>query len=184
MHSYDRVPASTCLTYGQTIPASGGDTVFASMYAAYDALSDGMKCTLAELSAVHANQHVFGSGAKRDPGAVSHFDNPDKAQHEAVHPLVINHPLSGRKALYLNPLMMVRIDGWTARESESLLSFLNQHMARFEFGYRFCWRSGSLAIWDNRATCQCEVNDISGEERVLHRIVIQGEALSGEPSSP
>jgi taurine dioxygenase len=88
--------------------------------------------------------------------------------------VVITHPESGRKALYVNPGFTLRFDGWTDEESRPLLSFLYQHAVRPEFVYRFAWQPGSLAFWDNRATWHYAVNDYHGDRRLMHRITVEG----------
>ena len=173
-HSYDEIPALGSMLYAREIPPRGGDTLFASMYAAYDALSDGLKRTLDGLRGVHSSRHVF--GVKRGDLA-GRIGNYDAATQDATHPVVITHPESGKKALYVNPGFTVGFDGWTADESRPLLEYLYRHAARPEFTYRFQWREGSLAFWDNRATWHYALNDYQGERRLLHRITIDGCSL-------
>jgi len=170
-HSYDHSPALGSILYALEVPPTGGDTLFASMYAAYDALSDGLKHTLGGLRAVHSSRHVF--GVQRD----DRFRNAEAAVQDAVHPVVITHPDSGRKALYVNPGFTLRFDGWTDEESRSLLEYLYRHAAKPEFGCRFVWRNGSIAFWDNRSTWHYAVNDYQGERRLMHRITVEGCAL-------
>lgn len=179
-HSYDQVPALGSILYAREIPPVGGDTLYAGMYAAYDALSDGMKSMLGSLQAVHSSRHVFGANAARSEDLADRLGNPELAVQDAIHPVVITHPRSGRKALYVNPGFTVRFEDWTAEESAPLLSFLYQHAARPEFTYRFQWEPGSLAFWDNRCTWHLAVNDYQGERRLLHRITLEGEPLVGE----
>ncbi|MGE0626085.1 MAG: TauD/TfdA dioxygenase family protein [Pseudomonadales bacterium] len=176
-HSYDQIPALGSLLYAREVPATGGDTLFASMYAAYDALSEGMKDRLGTLRAVHSSRHVFGAGAARPADLADRFGNAESATQDAVHPVVLTHPRSGRRALYVNPGFTVRFEGWTAEESRPLLEFLYRHAARPEFSYRFSWAPGSLAFWDNRCTWHFAVNDYQGQRRLLHRITLEGEAL-------
>jgi len=104
--------------------------------------------------------------------------NAELATQDAVHPVVIRHPATGRKALYVNPGFTVRFDGWTEDESRPLLDYLYHHAVRPEFTCRFQWREGSLAFWDNRSTWHFAVNDDHGERRLLHRITIEGQRLS------
>ncbi|MEA2731611.1 MAG: taurine dioxygenase [Acetobacteraceae bacterium] len=172
-HSYDQSPALGSILYAREVPPIGGDTLFSSMYAAYDALSDGLKQTLGGLRAVHSSRHVF--GVVRD----DRFRNAEAAVQDAVHPVVITHPDSGQKALYVNPGFTVRIDGWTDDESKPLLEFLYSHAARPEFTCRFVWRNGSVAFWDNRSTWHYALNDYQGERRLMHRITIEGCELGG-----
>lgn len=98
-HSYDEIPALGSVLYALEIPETGGDTQFASMYAAYDALSDGLKELLGGLNAVHSSRHVFGANANRPQELSDRLGNAAQAQQDAVHPVVITHPLSGRRAL-------------------------------------------------------------------------------------
>ena len=167
-HSYDQAPALGSILYAREVPPTGGDTLFSSMYAAYDALSDGLKQTLGGLRAVHSSRHVF--GMVRD----DRFRNAEAAVQDAVHPAVITHPDSGRKALYVNPGFTLRFDGWTDDESRPLLAYLYGHAAKPEFGCRFAWQNGSIAFWDNRSTWHYAVNDYQGERRLMHRITVEG----------
>jgi len=178
-HSYDQVPAMGSILYAREVPETGGDTLFASMYAAYDALSDGLKETLEGLQAVHSSRHVFGVEAYAGRGDLKgRYLNPEAATQDAVHPVVVRHPGSGRRALYVNSAFTVRFMGWTDDESRPLLQYLYQHAARPEFTYRFQWRAGSLAFWDNRCTWHYALNDYHGHRRLMHRITVEGVALS------
>lgn len=176
-HSYDPTPAMGSILVARELPEEGGDTLFSNMYAAYEALSDGMKKTLSAMKAVHSNALAF--------GAAGFYKNSDQAGGfkgesligEATHPVVITHPLSGRKALYVNPAFTTHFEGWNALDSRPLLDFLYAHAIRPEFTCRFQWREGSVAFWDNRATWHYAVNDYHGERRLLHRITIGGCAL-------
>src|SRR5712692_4224972 len=110
-HSYDEVPALGSMLYAREVPQTGGDTLFASMYAAYDALSDGMKAMLEGLSACHSSRHVFGyDGRARQGDLADRIGHPELATQDAVHPVVIRHPETGRKALYVNPGFTLRFD--------------------------------------------------------------------------
>ena len=178
-HSYDQAPAMGSILYARDVPETGGDTLFASMYAAYDALSDGLKRTLEDLQAAHSSRHVFGVEAYAGRGDLKgRYVNPEAATQDAVHPVVVRHPGSGRKALYVNAAFTVRFVGWTDEESRPLLQYLYQHAARPEFTYRFQWRNGSLAFWDNRCTWHYALNDYHGHRRLMHRITVEGAALS------
>ena len=104
--------------------------------------------------------------------------NPEKATQDTVHPVVITHPLSGRKALYVNPGFTRHFEGWTFEESRPFLDFLYAHASNEAFTYRFQWKPGSVAFWDNRATWHYALNDYPGQFRLMHRITLDGEALS------
>jgi len=175
-HSYDQAPAMGSILYAREVPPSGGDTLFASMYAAYDALSDGLKRTLEDLRALHSSRHVFGM---ERPDMQGRIGKPELATQDAVHPVVITHPDSGRKALYVNPGFTLGFEGWTVEESRPLLEYLYGHAAKPEFTCRFVWRTGSIAFWDNRSTWHYAVNDYHGERRLMHRITVDGCALGG-----
>lgn len=178
-HSYDPAPALGSMLYAREVPPTGGDTLFAGMYAAYEALSDGLKATLDGLKALHSSRHVFGPQAHARRGDLKgRIGNPELATQDAVHPVVIRHPLTGRKALYVNPGFTVWLDGWTEEESQPLLAYLYRHAVRPEFTCRFRWRAGSLALWDNRSTWHFAVNDYHGERRLLHRVTIEGVPLN------
>ena len=177
-HSYDEAPALGSMLYAREVPKAGGDTLFASMYAACDALSEGLKTTLEGLRACHSSRHVFGPEASARRGdLVGRIGNPELATQDVVHPVVIRHPETGRKALYVNPGFTVRFEGWTVEELRPLLEYLYQHAIRPEFTCRFHWGEGSLALWDNRSTWHFALNDYQGQRRLLHRITIQGVPL-------
>jgi len=173
-HSYDLEPALGSVLYAREVPPIGGDTLFASMYAAYDALSEGLKQTLRGLRAVHSSRHVFGVERGDLKGRIG---NPELATQDAVHPVVITHPESKRQALYVNPGFTVRFEGWTDEESRPLLDYLYRHAQKPEFTCRFQWREGSIAFWDNRSTWHYAANDYQGERRLMHRITLEGCAL-------
>jgi len=177
-HSYDQIPALGSILLAREVPPRGGDTMFASMALAYDALSEGLKRTLKGLRAVHSSRHVFGQKSlDAKPDRVGRLINPELATQDAVHPVVIRHPETGRPTLYVNGTFTTHFEGWTAQESKPLLDYLCQHAARPEFQTRFRWEEGSIAFWDNRATWHYALNDYQGERRLMHRITIDGVPL-------
>ena len=177
-HSYDDAPALGSMIYALEVPPVGGDTMFANMSLAWETLSDGMKDMLSRLEAVHSSRHVFGPGYKANPDVADRFRNPEQAVQDAVHPVVIRHPDTGRKVLYVNPTFTVRFNGWTEEESRPLLDYLYEHASRPEFTCRVEWRKGSLGLWDNRATWHLALNDYPGHRRLMHRVTIEGTTLS------
>lgn len=178
-HSYDQVPALGSILLAREVPSRGGDTMFACMAQAYDALSDGLKKMLKGLRAVHSSRHVFGLKAhEANPERKNRFVNAESATQDAVHPVVIRHPDTGRPTLYVNGNFTTHFEGWTARESKPLLDFLYAHASRPEFQTRFRWQQGSIAFWDNRATWHYALNDYQGERRLMHRITIEGVPLA------
>ena len=175
-HSYDTAPAMGSILYAHEVPVTGGDTLFASMYRAYETLSEGMQAMLLKLKAVHSSRHVFGQGYRND--LKDRMGNQELATQDAVHPVVISHPDTGRKALYVNPTFTTHFDGWTQEESKPLLDYLYSHAAKPEHTCRFRWRKGSIAFWDNRATWHKAINDYPGQRRLMHRITIEGVPIS------
>lgn len=177
-HSYDIEPAMCSILHCVECPEVGGDTAFASMNAAYESLSDGLKQVLHGLSAWHSSRHVFGAAAaeyeSRKDGRIG---NPDAATQDSLHPVVIRHPLSGKPGLYVNPEFTLRIDGWTEAESAALLGHLYEVCAKPEFQCRVRYRPGTVVIWDNRATWHKAINDYHGHRREMHRITVEGCAL-------
>jgi taurine dioxygenase len=178
-HSYDHAPAMGSVLVARETPPLGGDTLFASMAAAYAALSEGLKATLRGLRAVHSNRHTFGAAARQlqDGDMTGRLHNAHLATDDAVHPVVVRHPGSGRPVLYVNPGFTTHFEGWTPEESAPLLEMLYRHAARPEFQCRFQWQPGSVAFWDNRATWHYAANDYAGERRLMHRITVSGETL-------
>ncbi len=135
---------------------------------------------LSTMNAVHSSRHAFGEGAYVDTDLDDlggRLGNTEAATQDAIHPVIIRHPLSGRPALYVNGDFTVRFEGWTQEESQPLLDYLYAHASQNEFTCRFHWRQGSMAIWDNRATHHCVLNDYHGERSLMHRITLDGVAL-------
>jgi taurine dioxygenase len=175
-HSFDALPPLGSVLLARELPEYGGDTLFASMYAAYDALSDGLKKTLGSLRAVHAKTKAYeGLPADRQVSAEEKAKVKQQfATREAVHAVTPRHPESGRRVLFVNPTYTVRFEGWTEKESRPLLDYLFQHAARPEFTYRYHWREGSMAFWDNRSVWHYALNDYHGARRLMHRICVKG----------
>jgi len=178
-HTYDEEPAMGSILFAHEVPKSGGDTMFSSMYAVYENLSDGLKETLSKMRARHSSRHVFGTArAERDDDTVGRIKNAEAANQDATHPVVITHPETGRKALYVNPTFTLRFEGWSDAESKPLLEYLYMHASKSDFTCRFRWKVGSIAFWDNRATWHLAINDYHGERRLMHRITIEGVKLN------
>ena len=177
-HTYDLEPAMGSILFAHQVPKKGGDTLFSSMYAAYETLSDGLKDTLKNMYGRHSSRHVFGtSRAERNDDTVGRIINSDKAKQDAIHPVVITHPQTGKKALFVNPTFTLGFDGWSDEDSKPLLNYLYSHATKPEFTCRFKWEEGSIAFWDNRSTWHLAVNDYHGQRRLMHRITINGTRL-------
>jgi taurine dioxygenase len=172
--TYIATPPQMSLLYGEVIPQIGGDTLWASMYAAYEALSPDMKHMLAGLRAVHdfskdfppERFSAYGLGAA--PAAVYAANPP------VSHPVVRQHVTTGRKALYVNSSFTTRVEGLHRRESEAILRFLFEHVAEPEFQIRWRWMPGDVALWDNHWTQHYAVSDYSPHRRRVRRATIMG----------
>lgn len=179
-HSYDEEPALGSVLVARELPSNGGDTLFASMYAAFDALSSSTQRALEALHATHSARRSFGTAAYVDgesyEGRLGNADLAD-SMADVTHPVVIRHPVSGRKALYVNPEFTTGIVGMEENEGLALLNQLYEHCQLPEFVGRCTWESGTVALWDNRAMWHLARNDYPGERRVMHRVTIEGCAL-------
>lgn len=177
--SYAEIPPLGSALYARVIPPYGGDTMWASMYSAYDALSDGLKQILDNLRAVHSPVRSYGAkGAVVNNGDPAHkmdVRTDERASSEVTHPVIRVHPATGRKALYVNSTYTLRFEGMSEEESAPLLQYLYSHLARPEFTCRFRWTPGALAVWDNRCTQHLAMNDYDGFDRELHRTTIAGD---------
>jgi taurine dioxygenase len=158
-------PHKATLLYSVEIPTYGGDTLFASGTAAYDALDAATKKRLEGLKAV--NFYVYNSVKRNDRQAVD-------ASSQAVHPVVRTHEETGRKALYVNRLMSVRIEGMEEAESDALLNSLFDHAEKPEFVYAHVWRKGDLIVWDNRCSMHARTDFPSDQRRLLLRTTVKG----------
>lgn len=167
--SFRRRPAMASLLYGIEVPECGGDTLFASQVAAHAALSPSMQQLLAPLNAVH-DFRVAASGS--GSYAASDVDTNDfDGSNRAEHPVVITHPETSRKALFVNPGFTSHLSGFERDESSALLDFLYRHITAAQFVYRHRWRAGDLVIWDNRATVHLAVQDYNAD-RYMHRSTV------------
>ena len=172
--TYLAQPPSATMLIARELPPVGGDTMFASNYAAYDALSEGLKKTLEPLYAVNSSAKAAVTHSREDRLGDS-ATSKGREQLNSEHPVVRTHPETGRKALYINPGHTVRFAGWTEEESAPLLEYLFAHQVRPEFTCRFSWGVGSIALWDNRCVLHNPINDYHGHKRLLHRITLKGD---------
>ena len=163
--SEDAEPPMGSILYMHTVPPAGGDTLWSSMYAAYDALSPAMKDFLAPLTAVHDSNHIY-----REL-----FPDVDKTYPRNTHPLVRTHPVTKRKCLFLSKSKVVKINELTKAEGTALLGFLNAHIENPNFQVRFRWQPHSIAFWDNRCTQHFATWDYFPETRSGTRVTIAGD---------
>ena len=162
--SCDQVPNLGSILYGKVIPGSGGDTCWASMYAAYEGLSDSMQQFLTGLTGIHESEHVYGK-----------FKGGFKNFPRAEHPLVRTHPETGRQALFVNSVFTTGIKELKPREGSNLLDFLLRHIETPEFQVRFHWENNSVAFWDNRCTQHRALADFFPQTRTMQRVTINGD---------
>ena len=168
--SCDAEPPMGSILHLWTVPEAGGDTLFSSMYAAYDGLSDRMKAYLEGLTATHAGEHVYrGRYNDRD------HDDSGRVYPRASHPVVRTHPVTGRKALYVNRTFTTHIDGLPREESAAVLDFLWSHCEKPDYQVRFKWRPHSIAFWDNRCVQHLAIWDYYPQVRSGYRVTVKGD---------
>ena len=173
--TYLECPPMGSMLVAREVPAAGGDTLFANMYMAYEALSPGMQRLLSGLRGVSSSKKADVTRTREDRVRDSGHGDAVRKEYVAEHPVVRTHPETGRKALYVNVAHTIRFAGMTEEESSPLLEFLFRHQIRPEFTCRFRWRVGSLAFWDNRCVQHNPINDYHGHRRIMHRITLAGD---------
>ena len=167
--SCDVEPPMGSILYIKTCPPKGGDTLFASMYAAYEALSDRMKAYLAGMTAIHDGEDAY-------RGTYANYGVQDKPVYpRAEHPVIRTHPVTGKKALYVNRGFTKRLVGVPRDESEGILRYLFEHMANPLFQCRFRWRENSIAFWDNRCVQHRAMWDYWPHTRSGNRVTVAGD---------
>ena len=170
--SADEAPPMGSILHLHQVPEAGGDTMFASMYAAYEALSDDMKKFLGGLKAHHESEHVHSRGYVSRAGGLRDGENVYPA---ALHPIVRTHPVTGRKGIYVNSGFTTRVEGLSTKESRAILDFLFKHIEMPEFHCRFRWRNNSIAFWDNRCVQHRALWDYRPHVRSGHRVTVKGD---------
>jgi taurine dioxygenase len=172
---YLEQPPMATMLLARELPPYGGDTMFASMYAAYDALSPALRELLDGLQAVNSSALADVSKTREDRIRDHGATDEEPQQFLSTHPVVRTHPETGRKALYVNPAHTASFAGMTEEESRPLLEYLFRHATRAEFTCRFQWEVGSMALWDNRGAMHNPINDYHGFTRRMHRITLAGD---------
>lgn len=176
--AYKECPDMGTLLYAVEVPDAGGDTLFANMHAAYDALSDGMKEMLNGMTAIYSSEKGYsGKRAERMKGlqGMKNAVAGEIESFESEHPIVRTHPETERKALYVSKSHTLRFKDMTVAESEPLINYLSDFAARPEFTCRVRWQPRTLTIWDNRSTNHYALNDYSGKARRMHRVTVEGD---------
>jgi taurine dioxygenase len=170
-------PPSATILHGRIIPPAGGDTLFASQYAAYEALDDELKARLEGLYGIHSAVQAYapeGQYGDRDIGRSMDIRPSEAARATQTHPLVRTHPETGRKAIYASPGYTIGIEGMSREEAWPLLLSLFRHQAQPRFVHRQSWRTNMLVIWDNRCLNHMATGGYQGHRRVLHRTTVAG----------
>lgn len=183
--SYLARPPSYTLLHAWEVPDHGGDTLWSNQYMAFETLSEGLKRTLVGLRAVHSAGMAYGTGGfldkVKDLTSMAIAPSPD-AYREESHPAVVEHPVTRRPALYVNPVYTTHFEGWNPMESRDLLAYLFRHSVNENFTCRLRWRRHTLAIWDNRCTLHNALNDYPGARREMFRTSVKG--ATPRPPSP
>ncbi|MEC9375096.1 MAG: TauD/TfdA family dioxygenase [Pseudomonadota bacterium] len=172
--SMQEVPTKGAALYAVDPPQVGGDTIWVNTYAAWDALSEPMQQFLLDRKGLFIAAHRNALDKMIRGGQKTHQVATGFLQDPSEHPLVHTHPETGRKALFVDELFMWSIQGLNYDENEAICSFLFKHISKPEFQFRYKWRVGSLAIWDNRCTMHRRVDD-TNSKRIMHRLPIRGE---------
>ena len=152
------------------LPECGGDTMFANMYMAYEALSNPMQKFLCDLKASHESEHFYSGRYKTESNSESKTEYPS-----AIHPVIRTHPETGKKAIFVNKFFTTRILGLESQESKFILDFLFSHIEKTEFQIRYRWNKNDMAFWDNRCTIHKALWDYFPHERKGRRVTIKGD---------
>lgn len=170
-------PPFASILHALEVPESGGDTIWANQYLAYETLSTGMQSVLDGLVGVHSAVNAYSKKMQRvhDTFVGMTVHTSDDANRVEQHPVVRTHPETGRKALFVNVQYTIGLAGFAPNESKPLLDFLFSHSTRPEFTCRWRWRAGDVAFWDNRCLQHLAVNDYEGHRRAMHRSTVAGD---------
>ena len=169
--AYDDEPFKATQLYALAIPSRGGDTLFASMYAAYDALPARLRQRIEGRNGAY----VYGGRRKR----TALLDPEDRNRKPAVHPLVRTHPETGRQGLYFDPGKILRVEGLAEADSDALIDELTGYMIQPDAEYHHRWRKGDIVIWDNRCSYHKAAGDYPPEEDRIHwRVSIKERAAA------
>jgi taurine dioxygenase len=168
--SCDPEPPLGSVLHLHTVPSAGGDTLFSSMYFAYETLSPRMKTYLEGLTALHSGERSY-----RRTNRLLNIDDKVRVYPQANHPVVRTHPVTKRKALFVNRGFTYRINEVSEEESDAILDYLYTHAERPEFQVRFQWKPNSVAFWDNRAVQHMAIWDYFPQVRSGYRVTIKGD---------
>jgi taurine dioxygenase len=169
--SFDPNPPLGSILIGRKVPENAGDTMFASLAAAYDDLSESSKIMLEGMTATHSFAYGFKESIA-EPGGRERLGDAIKRNPDVVHPVVRTHPVTGRKMIFVNRLFTSKINEMNQQDSDDMLASLCDHMVQDKYIYRFRWQQNSIAFWDNRAVLHVPVNDYWPALRRMERVTI------------
>ena len=178
--SFLKAPPAATVLYGNIIPPTGGDTLFANQYAAWDDLPAATKALLKDKKAIHSARKGYardGMYGEKDKGRSMAIKYGDSALKTQLHPVARPHTETGRLALYVSPGYTIGVDGMPDDEAVPLLKELYAHQARPEFQYRHKWAEGMLLMWDNRCVIHAATGGYEGHRRLLHRVTVADRTL-------
>ncbi|QLC24197.1 TauD/TfdA family dioxygenase [Parasphingopyxis algicola] len=167
-------PAGTCL-YGITIPPEGGDTLFADQHAAFEAMPDDLRARLDGKMAIHSAKNAYapeGMYGEKDAGRSMDIRPSEDAKATQLHPVIRDHPETGRTGIYGTVGYIAGIDGLAERDALPLLMELYAWQTQDRFVYRHKWQPGMLLMWDNRSVLHKATGGYEGDDRLLHRTTI------------
>lgn len=178
--------------YSVDSPSHGGDTMFSSLYAPFETLSPALQAICEQLTLIHCATGLYGPDGMGGRGIKKAIDRPkftltdeqlrEHLAKETAHPLIVVHPVTGRKLLLISGPYATRFDGMTEDESQPLIQYLYQHAQRPEFAMRWRWQPGQVAVWDNWACLHFGVQDYAGMRREMYRFEVEGTVpAAGEP---
>ena len=173
--TYEKAPSMGSILAAKKIPESGGDTLFASMYAAYDALSPPIKKMCEELSAQHSFERGWGATYRMFEGGQDQLHELLKIFPLMTHPVLRSHPETGRTALYVNEYYTLKINEMSEAESDAMLKLLHHHAQLPDFQVRHNWKVNDVAFWDNRCTQHYASHDYGAAHRIMNRVTLVGD---------
>ena len=176
--SFQKKPPSATLLHSKIIPPIGGDTLFCNNIKAYEDLPEDIKENVSGLSAVHSAKEVYGddgfyANEDKNEGRSIRIKTSKSANKKISHPIVINHSETGKKALFVNPVYSVGVDQLSAKESNTILKKLYDHIFQDKYIYRHKWKKNMLIMWDNRSVMHRVDGGFEGYQRLMHRITIK-----------
>mmetsp|Transcript_19802 Transcript_19802/g.27507 ORF Transcript_19802/g.27507 Transcript_19802/m.27507 type:complete len:355 (+) Transcript_19802:213-1277(+) len=179
-NSYMRQPSLGSILHAVEVPPVGNDTMFSCAYGMYDMLSPALQKVLSSLKAVHTaglafNPNTVSGGSFDNPEAAMKYQQAQELETESLHPMVREHPETGRLALFVNSMFTTRIEGMTVTESKPILEYLFAQVGMPNLTCRFRWRSGDVAMWDNRCLQHVAIGDNTSHRRIMRRVTLKGD---------